>query len=310
MFERRSVFYHLHTIFTFTRSDLKTIVYPQSAFGLFNALAGFPLVSCASPSITGVLYRLPRVLLRNWLNLMIFNMANQRLPHSILEDKVNKPWRNIPAGRVTAGQTRRLLCVTLVAVFVTTKYWLGGHYESLALMMFTWIYNDLGGSEEAYLTRNALNALGYIFFAAGSTRIATDQHDALTGTAWVWILLIGLVVTCTIQVQDLQDQKGDRLRNRRTVPLILGDAPARYTVACNVFVWSLFCPAYWRLGIAGFVAPTGIGFIIMARVLRYREPIADEKTFKYWCLWLILLYLLPLLKYPDSIVGYGRTYSC
>lgn len=289
---------------------MKTIVYPQTAFGVFIALAGRPLVSCTSPSLSAVLSRLPNVLLWNWLNLLIFNLSNQRLPQSVLEDSINKPGRNIPTGRVTASQTTHLLCAMLIIVFITTKYWLGAHYESLVLMMFTWIYNDLGGAEEAYLIRNALNALGYIFYAAGSTRIAAHEEKALTGTAWLWILFMGLVVASTVQVQDLQDQEGDRLRNRKTVPLMFGDAWARYTLVPGIFMWSLLCPAFWQLGPGAYVAPIVVGTVIIVSMLDHRNPGADKRLFKIWCLWLVVLYLLPLLRHPESVLDYKRLPNC
>lgn len=184
----------------------------------------------------------------------------------------------------------------LPTVFITTL-WIGGTYESMALMGLTWMYNDLGGGEEHFLVRNLNNALGYVFFALGSLRIATGWPEFdLVPTAYVWTAMMGTVVTSTIQIQDLQDQEGDKARERRTLPLMIGDVPTRWLTAVVVMMWSLVCPAYWRLSLDGIMVPFGFGCIVAGRVLCFRSVKADEGTFGAWCAWLASLYVLPLLK--------------
>ncbi|KAF1975732.1 hypothetical protein BU23DRAFT_632428 [Bimuria novae-zelandiae CBS 107.79] len=87
--ERRPISYHLYTIWLITCNDLKSIVLPETAFGIFSSLAT-SLTTNPDPKVSEVLYRIPHVVMWNWLNVLLFDIANQRLPDSIVEDRVNK----------------------------------------------------------------------------------------------------------------------------------------------------------------------------------------------------------------------------
>ena len=95
-------------------------------------------------------------------------------------------------------------------------------------------------------------------------------------------------------MQDLPDQEGDALRGRRTVPLDIGDGPARWSVAIPVFVWSAAAPLFWRTGVLGFVPTLVLASIVSFRVLGKRTAIEDKVTLRIWTLWMLSLYLLPL----------------
>lgn len=311
---RATVLYHLAILHNFTRTDIKTIVIPQTLFAVFSALSGPPLTIATTtanipPSLLAVLCRIPLILLWTWLNLLVFTLANQRLPSSIIEDAVNKPWRNIPSGRVSPDQAKRLLLRAVLAAGLLS-FLLSCWYEFTTLTVLVWVYNDLGGADsEHYLIRNANNALGYVFFGLGALRIATtvtvvggrrptkyEGDGYITTTAYVWTGILAGVVASSIQVQDLQDQEGDRRRGRQTLPLMIGDSACRWSVAGAVVVWSVACPAFWALRMAEFAMAMMMGAIVAGRVLFYRNVTADQRTFTTWCVWLTMLYLLPLLK--------------
>ena len=239
------------------------------------------------------------MVLWNWLNLLIFDIANQRLPNSILEDSVNKPWRAIPAKRMTATEARRLLLAVLPIVFLITLK-LGGMEETVAMMVLTWMYNDLGGADESFIVRNLINAFGFICYSSGATRVAAGYGEySLNGAAFQWLAMVGSVVFTTLQMQDMADQEGDAARGRATVPLVLGDGFARWTIAIPVLIWSLVCPAFWALPWTGYMGPLVLGGILAGRLLCFRSVPADKITWKLWCLWTISLYLLPLCKNPE-----------
>lgn len=123
-----------------------TFVGPDSAFGIFGALAG-PLLLDNADKPLNVLARVPLVVLFNWSNLLIFDLANQRLPESVEEDRFNKPHRPLPLGRMTPLSARRLLLASLPVVFVI-NYLVGPWVETSILFTLTWMYNDLGGGDE------------------------------------------------------------------------------------------------------------------------------------------------------------------
>ena len=295
--------YHLKTVYLITKSDIKTTVLPATTFALSGAFSGPLLTTASSPAVQSVLSRMPDAILWTWLNLWIFNLANQRLPNSVLEDSINKPWRAIPSKRLTPTHARQLLLGSIPVVLAASLY-LGGLRESVALMILTWIYNDLGAADEHFLVRHVNNAFGFIAFSAGATQVACGfpQHS-LNEAAYQWLAIIGAVITFTIQFQDMEDQEGDRLRNRRTMPLVLGDSITRWANAFTVILFSIVCPAFWRLGAMGFTVPVLLGAIIAARTLTLKDVAADKRTFQLWCLWLITLYLLPLFKNHDAFSG-------
>ena len=295
-----STSYHLHTIWLFTRNDLKSIVFPESAFGIFSALSGPVLTTNASPRLWPTLSRVPLVLLWCWINVIIFDVANQRLPTSVIEDSVNKPWRPLPSGRLTLSQARRFLLLILPIGFFATMY-LGGLEETVAMMVLTWMYNDLGGADESYIVRNLINAFGFVCYSSGATLVACGRgRSSFLPVTYQWLGIVGGIVFTTLQMQDMADQEGDRARNRGTVPLVLGDWPARWTIAIPVAFWSLACPAFWQLNIYAYIVPVLCGATVASRILIFRTVDSDKTTWKLWNVWITALYLLPLVKHHVS----------
>ena len=236
-------------------------------------------------------------MLWNWLNVLIFDLANQRLPASVIEDAVNKPWRPIPSGRLTEDQARRSLLIVLPLIFLVTLR-LGGMEETVAMMVLTWIYNDLGGADENYVARNFINAFGFMSYSSGATIVACGYGTySLNSKAYQWLAMIGGIVFTTLQMQDMADQEGDRARDRGTLPLVLGDGFARWTIAIPVFLWTLICPAFWELSPYAYVAPALFGGTVVTRILLLRSVASDKTTWKLWNFWITSLYLLPLIKY-------------
>lgn len=287
----------MRTIWLTTRNDLKSIVIPETAFGIFSALSGPVLTTNASPDTKQILARLPLVLLWNWINVLIFDLANQRLTSSVIEDSINKPWRPLPSGRMTVTQARRLLLAVLPVGFLLTLY-LGGMEETVAMMALTWMYNDLGGADESFVVRNLINACGFMCYSSGATIVACGYGEhALNLVAYQWLTIVGGIVFTTLQMQDMADQEGDQARGRGTIPLVLGDWPARWTIAIPVMFWSFACPLFWQLHPYAFIAPVMLGSSVSLRLLFLRSVNCDKVTWKLWNVWISCVYLLPLIKY-------------
>lgn len=291
--------HHLHNLWLFTLNDIKSILIPQSAFGIISALSGPLLTANHSPSLIVVLSRLPHVLLWTYLNLLVFDIANQRLSTSLVEDSVNKPWRALPSKRLSMAQARRLLLFLIPCVIITTVF-LGGLRETLVMMSLTWMYNDLHGADEHYAVRNLINAAGFMTYNYGTSRVAAaagSRHALNPVMDYQWVPMVGAVVLTTLQMQDMSDQEGDAQRGRGTLPLVWGDGVARWSIAVPVMVWSLVCPAFWQLdSFAGFALPVGVGGLLAGRVLMLRGVDHDKVTWKVWCVWMMVLYSLPLFK--------------
>lgn len=95
----------------------------------------------------------------------------------------------------------------------------------------------------------------------------------------------------------MEDQEGDSLRERKTVPLVIGDGNARVVNAVVIVVFSVMAPAFWGLGWGWFGGVGGVGGGIAWRCVGGQKGVKwDRGTFKWWCGWLVGLYLLPLGK--------------
>lgn len=122
----------------------------------------------------------------------------------------------------------------------------------------------------------------------------------LAPVAWKWLGVIGLTVFTTVHMQDIPDQGGDRARGRNTVPLVIGDGPARWTVMGMMSFCSLWLPIFWNLNFWGFpMILVGIGAIVIWRVFTKRLVDEDKVTWRLWNLWISSAYLLPFIKSLD-----------
>ncbi|KAJ5190950.1 uncharacterized protein N7498_009935 [Penicillium cinerascens] len=218
-------------IWQFTESNFPTFVLPNSGFGLLAALAAPILTSRLEPlHPVDLLLRGLQVVLFNWANVFVFDLANQRLPESIVEDHLNKPWRPLPTNQISPETTRRLMLGAIPAALLISAI-LGVGTESSFILILTWLYNDLHGGDE--IIRDLIIALGYGLYLSSSLKIAIGPHHHITEHGYRWIAMMSGIILTTMQVQDLKDQAGDATRGRQTWPLVLGDSVSRWIITCT-----------------------------------------------------------------------------
>lgn len=289
--------YRLYTIWLFTENDIATFLVQCFLFGLSGAASG-SLITAAGGKPFGVfdaLSNLPRMVLFNWLNLLIFNLGNQSMPGAPEEDALNKPQRPIPAGRITQRGAQNLL-MGVILVTLPIMFALDVHLETSLLIVFEYMYNELGGGDVHYHVRNALLSIGFALYNAGSLRLAAGPLGYVNGAGYVWIAIVSAVILSTMHIQDFKDQAGDATRGRRTMPLVLGDATARGLMALAVTFWALFCPVFWHCGVVGFGASVVTGAVVVGRLFLCRTQKADASTWKMWSLFLAVVYIMPSLS--------------
>lgn len=175
------------------------------------------------------------------------------------------------------------------------SWYLGAMIPFSLIMLLGFLYNNLGGADASCIVRNLLNAGLYLGFATGATIVAYGGNT-LNNVAWTWLAMIGITVFLTVHMQDMPDQEGDRLRGRNSVPLVIGDTLARWTIAATMTVCSFLMPAFWKLGPLGSVLTLAIGATVILRVLAKRSVGEDKVTWKIWNLWMSSVYLLPFIK--------------
>lgn len=290
--------YHLHSAWLFTLSDLKTIVGPSFVFGATNALAveEYTLEPPDAGLNRAVLKRLPLVLLYLWINLLPFTINNQITPDAIQEDKINKPWRTLPSKRMTPRKASRLMS-TMYLFALALSAITGGLKQAVSLIILGTWYNNFSGADRSCLVRNLLNALGYTCFLSGAMEVALGTSLPNSVRLLQWVAMIAAVIFTTVHLQDMYDQTGDSTRGRKTVPLVIGDGPARWTTAFAMIFWGYACPRFWNPAMSVWVGSGGLAGIVAARSLMLTGVGDDRVTFWLWNLWMTVVFVLPLLSW-------------
>ncbi|KAH7141993.1 hypothetical protein EDB81DRAFT_948249 [Dactylonectria macrodidyma] len=98
--------FHMQTLWLFTKSDLPTSTSINTTFAIAGILAGPATISNADIDWSDMGKGVLVALYFTWHLTLCFNLGNQRQPQSVIEDGTNKPWRPIPAGRITPELTR------------------------------------------------------------------------------------------------------------------------------------------------------------------------------------------------------------
>lgn len=194
--------------------------------------------------------------------------------------------------------------------------------QCLTLILLGYWYNDLRGADLSCLVCNFINGCGFICFSSGAMQVAIGGAGGIGGQGrraeeaeeerfsksvlqllgW-WFVVIACMVFSTVQTQDMADQRGDAARNRKMVPLVIGDAAAWWTITVPVLLWCWATPWLWRSSIMGYIAPVFLGLIVAVRILTERSEKGDKNTFRLWNLWLVSIYLLPLIKAIETYFG-------
>ncbi|KAF9223073.1 hypothetical protein BS17DRAFT_151723 [Gyrodon lividus] len=260
--------YHLYTVFLFTKNDIRTAVIPVTLF----AIAAAPLYSPIH-----VLHSALWI----WLHLLQFNVANQiKAPE---EDKINKPSRPLPAGRITVHNATVFrwflapLCLGYSALYSTQLV-----FTSLQMQLFTLWYNELGGDNK-WLSKNILTALMYGCLELGGTLTAGRDSSELSETGKLAVQLSVAVFASTLHCQDFKDAEGDRITGRRTIPIMFPVA-SRISVGLGLPLWSLCLCHIWDLDWLCTAAFVAYGCFVGARFMLYRTVEADRRSCKYYTL--------------------------
>ncbi|MCJ1326308.1 hypothetical protein MMC10_002972 [Thelotrema lepadinum] len=283
------------------KDDIKTFTIPAVAFGVLGAFSGSILTTNESPDYLAILMRLPLTFLWILLLCLIFEVANQRLPDSVIEDTFNKPHRAVPSGLITPEQLRQLLLVLILPV-LGWSYYLGVGQEASFLMVVVWMYNDLKGGDTIFFIRNFFATLTFGGSYSGTLRVAMGPACAPNDAAYIWIGTMCLIILTTMHIQDYRDEEGDGDKGRMTVPVYFSTTVARLLFALPMAFWMIFIPIYWELPILGWLLCILPGAAPVIHLLLLRGVKHDERAYQLWAVWMVLLYAVPVIRsHPDLL---------
>lgn len=236
---------------------------------------------------------IPKMLLWSWCNLLFFNLSNQR--GSINEDILNKPWRPLPSGRLTPSQATAIFHCMYPIVFIISLT-IGGLFPSILIIALSYWYDDQDGGSDP-LQKNIINGLGIGSFFAGPLEVITRRSILLNGGSRVatWVGILMATIATTSHIQDLRDVDGDKAVGRRTLPVAIGDSNARLVAAIGIFSWTWIACCFWNAGWVEASLAIGAGAVMEGSMLFFRSKVGDVRTWKIFPLWMLGLFLLPIL---------------
>lgn len=290
------IFYHSYTVYLACFSNLGDIILSGFLFGTVNSLIApqFSMGPALSISQIFTSRRAPLMLLWSWCNIFLFCLHNQRSLETIAEDKLNKPWRPIPAGRLTPGQAKQILYFMHPLCFLVGLK-IGGFWPYVILVTFHVWYNEFGGASNPIL-KNVHNGVGVCCFLAGPLEVATGRSVfSGKGDAAIWLLILTATLATACHTQDFRDVEGDKAAGRRTVPLVIGDLPARLLVAIMALVWTLVACVFWGVWREG-ILPLAAGLIMVGNLFLRRNRMGDIHSWRLFTVWLQALVAVPVLK--------------
>ncbi|KAI1370790.1 UbiA prenyltransferase family-domain-containing protein [Hypoxylon crocopeplum] len=290
-----SLCYHTYTLWLFIVNDVQNLTIVGILFGALNASAAPMFSGRPASSLIQIISAVPSMAIWSVSNLLMFNMHNQR--RSKAEDSLNKPWRPIPAGRITERQTTLLICALWPIVFSVTAM-LGGLGPCLLQAVVCLWYNEFGGSDNPFL-KNLANGIGIPCFLAGPLEVALGRSIFADGDVLpTWILLLSGAIVVTNHTQDFRDVKGDRAHKRVTVPLAIGDTNARVAAALGVFTFTQLSSLFWDAGLKTSGTAWVAGIVLVGNLFLNKSQKGDDLSWKkLWFIWMLSLFFLPFLKY-------------
>ncbi|KAL1747985.1 UbiA prenyltransferase family [Schizophyllum fasciatum] len=274
--------HELHTLYLFTRSDFKSILFPISVFALFTVAYD------ASLTTTRVLSTVFWV----WIHLLQFCVSNQTLSSD--EDAQNKPWRPLPAQRIALRDALVLRWALLpICALICIAYDL--HFIAFWFPFGIIMHNELE-MDSHWLTRNLLNALAYCTFDIGATSVARGEyHGFASKRAFNTHILTFLIVLTTIQAQDFRDEEGDRIAGRRTIPIVFPWS-GRFTMLLVMMLWSIYIALRCDLPLILASAIMAGGAVVGSRFYLLTDAASDRKSYRYYNVWLATVRVAPFIR--------------
>lgn len=238
---------------------------------------------------SGQLASLPRVVLESMLYFTVYV-----LPHCIAnqitgveEDRVNKPWRLLPSGKLTMRQMWSRLFVSF-AVFLAVGLWLGVFFWALAWSVIV-VLNNFGSATNRWYVKDFWMGVGMFALMSPAWRLVAP----ITPESVVWTTILSCAVFVLVPMQDLRDMPGDRARGRVTFPLAFGErvargflalfflaAPAVFFEMMSYHPWTPMSAVVW-LGMGVWA------WVLAHRVWSLRGALHDHVTYQAFCWWFV-----------------------
>ncbi|ORZ36776.1 hypothetical protein BCR44DRAFT_1431754 [Catenaria anguillulae PL171] len=240
-------------LWLFTKTDIHNLVLPGCTM---NLVIHSLYASASQLAWYHIGMSMVKSFIWGYLGLLVIDVTNQLM--GMDEDKLNKPFRPLPAGLITVrGAMRLAVLSTFAFVYVANK--MGVIWCALSFVAATSTYN-FTGTDRNWLGKNLCNAWGYgCYFAAGgwiawwdiAKSVGLENVVVLDDVALTVRCLVALhavTILATITIQDLRDVDGDLQSRRLTQNLDMGEWISRVQIAvCMAAATALGATRAWKI---------------------------------------------------------------
>jgi 4-hydroxybenzoate polyprenyltransferase len=210
-------------------------------------------------------------------------------------DRINKPKRPLPSGRLSLREAWSFTLVTFVAAWVMA--WLvapGGRHECFWLVVGATAITSLYSVPPFRTKRLGIWANLTIAIPRGAMLKVAGWSSVKTIMGlepWFIGSIFGLFLLGATSTKDFADMEGDRRGGCRTLPIQFGVRRAAWMISPSFVVPFLMIPAgawagiltgnFWLLQVLGLVM-TAYGIYVCYLMLRRPEELAVEENHVSW----------------------------
>jgi 4-hydroxybenzoate polyprenyltransferase len=213
-----------------------------------------------------------------------FCVANQIM--GVVGDRINQRDRPLCRGLVSYPGAKRRWMISMVGF--SWVGWQLGVFEWTLLWQLCIVLLTFGRQGLEWPTKHFFLGLGAIAQMAAAWQLVTSIN-LVQGT---WILLVAILCSAVVGIQDLSDLEGDLATGVNTFPVTFGQIGSR-VILCIGFLLlplailvGLLMPA----GLNAHLLPWGIAqgvvsWLVAFRVVLWRSPRADRDTYLLALAW-------------------------
>jgi 4-hydroxybenzoate polyprenyltransferase len=210
-------------------------------------------------------------------------------------DRVNKPKRPLPSGRLSVAQAWRFTVITYVASLLLA--WLvapGGRHECFWLVAIAVVCTFAYSVPPLRTKRLGIWANVTIAIPRGTLLKVAGWSSVKTMAGvepWYIGAIFGLFLLGATTTKDFADMEGDRLGGCRTLPIQFGVRRAAWMISPSFVIPFAMIPAgawvgiltgnFWLLQLLGVVM-TAYGIYVCYLMLRRPEDLAVEENHVSW----------------------------
>ncbi|KAF7377501.1 UbiA prenyltransferase [Mycena sanguinolenta] len=222
-----------------------------------------------------------------------FNLANQIT--GVDEDRINKPDRPLPSGLVTVhGAYIRWYAITLFHLAISAAW-------GVLPWTIPWVLIDIHvnfyGGDKHWFTKNQV-CLSVGSFCQLQAAWGLVAPITLHETRWAGTL--SCVLGIVMNLQDLRDVEGDRIAERQTLPIVLGDS-FRWVMAV------IICAAPFVCWVSDFlVGYCGFGLAVSMFYVAYRVVSGDSREYDHRTYMIFTYIYCGCISVPGIFPMFGR----